>query len=165
MSKHKALWFEATLEIIGVNPFVFIPEKLLSELLSRAGRQKGPIPVCGTVNKISYKQTLVKFKGDWRLYINTMMLKHSPKRVGEVLSITIDFDPVSRKIEAPEQFTAALSKNSKAKKAFELLTPSRRQEIIRYLAKLKTEKAREANTKRAINFLLGKERFVGREKL
>jgi hypothetical protein len=37
-------------------------------------------------------------------------------------------------------------------------------EIVRYLANLKTEKALDTNIDKAINFLLGKERFVGRDK-
>lgn len=37
-------------------------------------------------------------------------------------------------------------------------------EIVRYLARLKTEESLEKNIKRAINFLLGNERFVGRYK-
>ena len=52
--------FSATLDIIGINPYVPVPEDLLAELFVRAGRDKGPIPVCGTLNGTSYEQTLVR---------------------------------------------------------------------------------------------------------
>lgn len=54
--------------------------------------------------------------------------------------------------------------NLEAKKVFDSLSPSRQNEIVRYLARLKNEAVLEKNINRAINFLLGKERFVGRAK-
>ena len=47
---------------------------------------------------------------------------------------------------------------------FEILTAPRMLEIVRYLATLKSENVLEKNIKRAINFLNGKERFIGRDK-
>ncbi|MBA3827680.1 MAG: DUF1905 domain-containing protein [Taibaiella sp.] len=90
--------FQAPLNIIGINPFVFVPEKILALIFEQAGKSKGHIPVCGTVNSLPYKQTLVRYAGEWRLYINTAMLKNSPKRVGEVIDITIGYDGETRTI-------------------------------------------------------------------
>ena len=59
---------------------------------------------------------------------------------------------------------AALNKNKKAKQSFQQLSPSRQKEIIRYINFLKTEESVERNIKRAVQFLTGKERFVGRDK-
>lgn len=156
--------FTAKIEIIGVNPFIFVPEDILQAIFRQANKDKGSIPIRGTINQQAYRQTLVRFSGAWRLYINTSMLKDSPKRIGELLEMTIDFDPESRKLEIPEKFAQALAENPEAQKVFHQLSASRQLEIVRYLVKLKSESARERNTHRAINFLLGKERFVGREK-
>ena len=161
----KIFKFKAILEIIGVNPFVFVPDEILEKIFLQAGKHKGHIPICGSINGKSYKQTLVKFGGEWRFYINTSMLKSSPKRIGETLEISISFDPENREIKPPEKFTKALSANQHAKEVFEELPASRKLEIIRYLAKLKTEEALERNIEKAVNFLLGKERFIGRNKL
>ncbi|WP_245545484.1 YdeI/OmpD-associated family protein [Fluviicola taffensis] len=46
---------------------------------------------------------------------------------------------------------------------FRGLTPSLQNEIVRYIANLKTEESVERNVIKAINFLLGKERFIGRD--
>ncbi len=67
--------FIAEIEIIGINPFVFVPKHILQKIFTKAGKQKGHIPVNGTRNDKTYKQTLVKYSGEWRLYINTVMLK------------------------------------------------------------------------------------------
>src|SRR5690606_41266848 len=62
-------------DIIGVNPFVFVPEDILKAIFEQAGKDKGPIPIKGLVNGKPYTQTLVKYSGEWRLYINMIMLK------------------------------------------------------------------------------------------
>jgi hypothetical protein len=156
--------FTATIEIVGANPFVQVPDDILGALFAQCGRSKGAIPVKGRVNGSPYTQTLMKFKGLWRLYINTFMLKNSPQRVGEVIDITVTLDESERTIAPPPGFVKALDDNPQAKNVFEDLPPSRRHEIVRYIAALKTEEAVTRNIARAIDFLNGKGRFVGRDK-
>ena len=156
--------FTAELNIIGVNPYVQVPDKILQNIFRKSGKNKGAIPIKGTVNGIPYKQTLIRYSGDWRLYINTAMLHHSPRRIGEIIKISAEYDPEPRTITPHPGFKKALNKNKEAKIVFDNLPASRRTEILRYLKNLKTEKALEINILRAINFLLGKERFVGRDK-
>lgn len=160
----KAHSFKARIEIIGINPFVFVPEKVLREIFRQAGKEKGQIPVCGAVNRKAYKQTLVRYGGDWRLYINTTMLKDSPKRIGEMIAVTIRHDPADRTIAAHPAFTKALAANKEAKKVFDGLPASRQKEIVRYIAALKTAESVKRNVERAIGFLTGTGRFVGRDK-
>jgi hypothetical protein len=156
--------FNAVLEIIGINPFVGIPENILENIFKQAGRNKSPIPVTGKINNNPYKQTLVKYKGSWRLYINTHMLKNSPQKIGENIILTIAFDPNKRTLKPHPKLLEALEKNNEAKKIFDGLPPSKRHEIIRYISFLKSEESVDRNIKKAIDFLLGKGRFVGRDK-
>jgi hypothetical protein len=158
------IFFKVEIEIIGINPFVFVPDKILRELFKQAGKSKGHIPIHGTINGQQYKQTLVKYKGDWRLYINTFMLKNSPKRIGEMIEISLEFDPSDRSVKPHPKLTTAFKKNPSAKKMFDKLSPSRQKEIIRYISFLKTEESIERNVKRTIAFLSGKTKFVGRDK-
>ncbi len=162
--KNKQMSFSATLDIIGINPFVFVPAQILQEIFIQAMKVKGAIPVKGRVNQLPYKQTLVKYSGDWRLYINLKMLENSPKRIGETLEVTITFDPEDRSIAPHPKLIESLSKNLEAKKAFHQLTHSKQQEILRYISLLKTETSVVKNIQRIINFLEGKERFLGRDK-
>lgn len=156
--------FKTIIHIIGINPFVFVPPKILKELFKQAGRDKGPIPIKGTINGKAYRQTLVRYSNEWRLYINTAMLENSPKRIGEKIEITISFDNESREIEMPAEFAKALKANKAAALTFEQLTAYRKKEIIRYLANLKTKESLERNIVKAIGFLTGKGKFAGRDK-
>ena len=156
--------FKAKIDITGINPFVFVPGKILNEIFKQALKAKGPIPVCGTLNGNAFTQTLVKYKGDWRLYINTTMLKNSPSRIGETIEITIEFDPSDRTIEPHPKLVKAFAEYLGAKKIFDNLPPSRKKEIVRYISSLKTEESVDKNVSRAIRFLLGNERFIGRDK-
>ncbi len=156
--------FTVVIEIIGVNPFVPIPVDILQEIFRQASKDKGMIPVCGILNGVPYKQTLVKYSGDWRFYINTKMLKNSPKRIGEKVDIEIEYDPESREIQMPESFREALRENQEADAVFKSLSSSRKREIVRYLANLKSADSLKRNIKKALGFLLGNERFVGRDR-
>lgn len=156
--------FFDTIKIIGINPYVSVPETILKEIFIVAKKEKGPIPIHGSINGKPYLQTLVKYAGEWRLYINTIMLDNSPKRIGEKIQVTIAFDPNERKIEMHPLLLKALNENKNAFSVFESLPPSRKKEIIRYISHLKTEEKIKENVSKAINFLLGNERFIGRDK-
>ncbi|MBO9198898.1 MULTISPECIES: YdeI/OmpD-associated family protein [Niastella] len=156
--------FKATIELIGINPFVFVPNKILKEIFIQAGKETGYIPIKGNLNNKAYKQTLVRYKGAWRLYINTTMLTRSPERIGEKIELSIEFDPADRTIKPHPQLVKALKENAAAKKVFDSLPPSRKKEIVRYIANLKTAASIDRNIKRAIDFLMGSGNFIGREK-
>jgi uncharacterized protein YdeI (YjbR/CyaY-like superfamily) len=156
--------FKTALKITGINPFVAVPEQILAIIFEQAGKDKGYIPVRGTVNGKEYIQTLVKHKGEWTLYINTKMLKDSPKRIGEEIKIGIEFDPADRIITPHPELLKALNKSKTAKKVFDKLSPSLQKEIIRYISFLKSEESVNKNIDKAIGFLNGKNRFIGRDK-
>ncbi len=157
--------FKATIDIIGINPFVSVPEKILQAIFKQSGKDKGHIPVCGTINGKKYTQTLVRFRGDWRLYINNTMLKDSPKKIGDSVAITIAFDSNDRTIKPHPKLEQALKDNLDAKKVFDQLPPSRQKEIVRYISNLKTEQSILNNIDKAIGYLKGENKFVGRDKL
>ncbi|UBM57486.1 YdeI/OmpD-associated family protein [Marinilongibacter aquaticus] len=156
--------FIAHIEIIGINPFVFVPENILERIFTEAGKRKGPIPVHGEINQKPFKQTLVRFKGHWRLYINTSMLKNSPKRIGEKVELCLAFEASDRSIVPHPKFEDALKSSPEAAKVFNELPLSRQKEMIRYISLLKTTESVDRNVKKAIDFLLGKARFIGRDK-
>lgn len=155
--------FSAEIKIIGVNPYVSVPDEILAQIFQAAGKEKGPIPVCGQIAGADYTQTLVKYVGEWRLYINTSMLKNSPQHVGKTLSLTVGYDPKPREVPLHPKLAEALTRNPEAKKVFDSLIPSRRKEIMRYIANLKNDESVEKNVVRAIGFLLNKNGFVGRK--
>lgn len=136
----------------------------MTKIFEQSGKTKGHIRIKGTINNLPYTQTLVKYRGDWRLYINTTMLKKSPKRIGEQIEISIAFDPEKREITPHPKLLAALNKNKDACLVFENLRRSLQLEIIRYISALKKEESVDRNVARAIDFLSDKGRFIGRDK-
>jgi len=155
--------FSAKILKIGINPYVIPPTAVLKELFRQSGKEKGPIPVKVILVGISFPQTLVRYAGKWRLYLNTPIRQSLGKDVGDKISMEIGFDSTLRTIALHPKLRLAIEKNKKAKKVFDALAPSYQKEIIRYISHLKTEEAVEKNVAKAIHHLLGKERFIGRE--
>jgi hypothetical protein len=154
--------FTAKLEIIGINPFVFVPENILHEIFETSGRNKSPIPVQGTVNGKEFKQNLMKYLGEWRLYINMIMLKDSPRRIGEIIEVSMEFDSTDRTITIHPQLDKAIRENPVTLQNFENLIPSRKLELIRYINNLKTEASIQRNIEKIIKHLKGETDFFGK---
>ena len=154
--------FTAKLEIIGINPFVFLPEKILNEIFEASGKNKSPIPVKGKVNGKEFKQNLMKYLGEWRLYINLTMLKDSPKRIGELIEISVEYDDSDRTIPIHPQLEKAIRENPVTLRNFENLIPSRKLELIRYINNLKTEASIQRNIEKIISHLKGEADFFGK---
>ncbi|MGE6395392.1 YdeI/OmpD-associated family protein [Chryseobacterium scophthalmum] len=154
--------FTAKLEIIGINPFVFLPDKVLNEIFETSGKNKSPIPVKGTVNGKEFRQNLMKYLGEWRLYINLTMLKDSPKRIGEMLEIFVEFDNSARTISIHPDLEKAIRENPEALQNFESLIPSRRLELVRYINNLKTKESIQRNIEKIIRYLTGETDFFGK---
>ena len=156
--------FRAKIEIIGVNPFVYLPDRVLRQIFAQAGKDKGKIPVKMKIDGHEFPQTLIKWSGAWRLYLNAPMRKAAQKDVGDTATFEVAFDPIARTVPMHSKFAKALRENKEAKKVFDGLRPSLQLEINRYINSLKTESSVDRNVTRAIQFLLGKERFVARDK-
>lgn len=155
--------FTAKLEIIGINPFVFIPEDILNTIFETSGRNKSPIPVKGSVNGKEFKQNLMKYLGEWRLYINLTMLPNSPKRIGETIDVSVEYDDSDRSIPIHPDLDRAIKEDPLVLKNFEALIPSRRLELTRYIHHLKTEESIRRNIDKIIRHLKGETDFFGKK--
>ncbi|GAB0157957.1 YdeI/OmpD-associated family protein [Chryseobacterium sp. Alg-005] len=155
--------FTAKLEIIGINPFVFVPEDILERIFETSGKRKSPIPVKGTVNGKEFKQNLMKYLGEWRLYINLTMLPNSPKRIGEAIEVSVDYDDSDRSISIHPELDRAIKEDPIVLKNFEALIPSRKHELIRYIHHLKTEESIRRNIDKIIRHLKGETDFFGKQ--
>lgn len=160
------LKYSTAVKIINGNPYVEVPEKLLQGIFEQAGRDKQPIPVKGKLNGANFVQTLMRYEGDWRLYLNGVMLKAAEimfksgdiaSVVGKEVEIEVGYDNKSRELEMHPKLQSALDKDNKASKAYEGLSPSRKHEILRYLSFLKTEEKVDLNIKRILQHLRGEE--------
>lgn len=147
--------FSAKVNIIGVNLYVLPPQEVLQTIFTQAKKDKGSIPIKGLINGKDFKQTLVKYAGNWRLYINTPMIKSTGVKIGDTAKFEITFDPIPRIEPMHPLFKKALDTNPKAKKTFETYSPSRQKEINRYLNALKAESSLLHNIDRIVRYLAG----------
>ena len=158
--------FKALIKIHGVNPYVLVSAKRASEL--KPGWRK-PMPVLVRINRKPEEPSPINMMpigdGSFRLYLNGKVRKASGTGVGDRVEVEIQ---TNSKYKAglqplPVWFRAALTENPAAKNNWEALTPSRQKEIVRYLAALKSDEARERNLARALGVLSGRpERFMAR---
>lgn len=149
--------FSAKIVIISkINPVVDVPVDVLAAIFERAGRSKGPIPVRGRLNGAKFIQTLVKYGGAWRLYLNGPMREAAGIDTGDIANVDIEFDPRPREEPMPKQFAGALKADKDAEAEFGKLSPSRKKEILRYLNSMKTEGSLVRNVEKIIRHLTGK---------
>jgi hypothetical protein len=149
--------FSAKILILGINPYVPLPERVLAAIFKQAQKSKGPIPVQGTLNGKRFQQTLVRYQGAWRLYLNTPMRRAAAIDVGDTVRVRIEYDPEPRTHPMNPALARALARNKVAKAAFQSLAPSRQKEVVRYLNNLKAAASVEQNVKKVIEHLSGKE--------
>lgn len=155
--------FSAKIFIIGINPYVLLPAAILKAIFLEAGKDKGPITVKGTIDGHAFIQTLVKYSDKWRLYLNEPMRRACGKDVGDKATFELSYDGIERITLMHPALEAALKKDKKATAIFKQLPPFMQKEIKRYINNLKTPTSVDKNVIRAINFLHGKERFIGRD--
>lgn len=142
-----------------------LPEKVLQAIFKQAGTDKGKIRVDMTIDGHPFKQTLVKYAGAWRLYLNMPMRKAAGKDVGDKARFEVRYDSEPKPVIVMHpKLQQALSEHPEERQIFDSLAPSLQHEIVRYIANLKSEETIAKNVARAIRFLKGEERFVGRDR-
>ena len=105
--------------------------------------------------------------GAFYLYLHGDVRRASMTTVGQRVAVEVAFDGAYRNgpmHRMPEWFGKPLARDSRAAAAaWKRLTLSRKKEILRYLARLKSPEARARNVRRALAALSGgPERYMGR---
>src|SRR5688572_27203004 len=146
-----AFTFRAKIYKVGINPCVKVPAHITDTMKP----VKGYIPIKGKIENHAFKQTLVPVKGAlYRLYVNGPMLKGGKVILGQTVNFIIEQNFTSRKREFPmlKTFKTELDKHQ-VHAAFNMLTPSRQKEILKYLNYLKSEEALQRNINKVITQL------------
>lgn len=160
--------FTARIQLRGINPYVLVDAV-------RAGRikpgWKRAMPVLIRINGEPDPAWPINMMpvgdGSFYLYLDAKVRLASRTAVGDRVEVTIGFDEGyqggPQHAMLPE-FAAQLAEHQAAKAKWDSLTPSLQKEVLRYLAGLKSEDARQRNVQRAMRVLGGaKERFMARE--
>jgi hypothetical protein len=154
------LRFKATIQITGVNPFLHV-SAARAVTLRRGWRR--PMPVLVRINGAPrprpWRTNMMPVgDGSFRLYLQTTVRRASGTQVGDTVRAEVRFDAKYRggpQHPMPAWFRRPLVANRKAWAAYQELIPSRKKEILRYLAQLKSPDARKRNVARALRALAG----------
>ena len=105
--------------------------------------------------------------GEFYLYLHGGMRKAAHVKVDDVVSVALRFDDTYRNgplHDSPEWFQEALAESPVATKNWTKLSPSRKKEVLRYFAALKSDQAKKRNLIQALRVLEGEnDRFMGRD--
>lgn len=167
--KASSLFFPAVVKIRGINPYVDVSARRAGQL--RPNWRK-PMPVLVRINgKPARKPWRINMmpagNGGFYLYLHNSVREASGTRVGDRVTVELDFDHAYRNgplHSMPRWFSAALRADAEAKLNWSRLAPSRKKEMLRYFAGLKSEAARQRNLARAMRVLSGMPgRFMARD--
>jgi hypothetical protein len=161
------LEFAAVIKTRNRNPYVLVSAVRAKAI--KSGWRK-PIPVLIRVNGKPERRWPINMmpvgNGDFYLYLHADVRRASQTSVGDRVRIEINFD-VSYKNgpqhSMPIWFRRELNAKSLAKKNWLALNPSRKKEVLRNFARLKSPEARARNLEKAMQVLSGAAgRFMGR---
>lgn len=163
----KTLLLHETVRIRGINPFILIGWVYANAL--RPGWRK-PLPVLLRINGKPAAPVRTNMMpagdGNFYLYLNGIVRAAAGVGVGDRVRAEIAFDSAYRsgpQHGMPAWFRQALKQNSEARKNWSALTASRKKEILRYFARLRSPQARARNLAKAIHVLSGhRGRFMAR---
>jgi hypothetical protein len=154
------LRFRGTIQITGVNPYLHVSAARARALKAPWRR---PMPVLVRINGAPRPQPwrtnmMPLGDGSFRLYLQSAVRRASGTGVGDTVRADVRFDTEYRggpQHPMPLWFRRPLRANRKAWAGWQVLTPSRKKEILRYLAQLKSGAARQRNVARALRALAG----------
>ncbi len=161
------LRFTGEMRLRGVNPYVVVTKTQAAQL---AADWRRPMPVLVRVNSQPKEAWHINMmpvgNGDFYLYLHGNVRKASSTKVGDTVTIELDFDTDYKngpQHPMPTDFAAMLQQNPAARANWDALPPSRQKEILRYCASLKSEEARQRNYHRTLAALSGiPTQFMGR---
>lgn len=160
--------FTAKIKLRGINPYVLVSAARARRIQAD---WKRPMPILVQVNGKPDPAWPVNMMpagdGSFYLYLDGGVRGASDTDVGDMVEVSVVFDDAYRsgpQHEMLPEFASRLDGHPAARARWDSLSPSLKKEVLRYLATLKSDAARQRNVERAIAVLSGgKERFMARD--
>jgi hypothetical protein len=130
--------FSAPIVKLGINACVNVPEKIVKNLLATACKKSPPVQVKCVLNGVDFDANVVRYSGDWRLYLNLVTRRAAGCDIGDKVKIHLAYDPSIKIPPMPEQFRQALRGDSDLQKAWRLQPRTKRREILQSLINYKS---------------------------
>jgi hypothetical protein len=131
--------FSAKIYKVGLIRYVDVPADV-----SRQFGFSAHVPVCGTVEGVPVRTTLVsRGQKAYRMAIHSDIRKKLRIDTNAIVEIAIQLDEESREPQLPPALVVALKHAPKAQKQFRAMTTALRRQIVRYLVAVKTQETLE----------------------
>jgi len=128
--------FAAKIYKLWLIRFVDIPREISSAL----GGTKEHIPVCGTVEGLPLRTTLVPSgNGRYRMAIHGDIYRKLRVDAGAIVEISLEMDEESREPVLPPSLVTALKFSKVAAREFRAMTTALRRQIVRYITAAKSK--------------------------
>jgi len=125
--------FSASIIKLGINACLNVPEKIVKRLLAAAGKKSAPVQVKCVLNGVDFDANVVRYSGDWRLYLNLVTRRAAGCDIGDKVKIHLAHDPSIRMPPMPETFRQALCGDPDLQRAWRLRPSAKRREILQSL--------------------------------
>jgi hypothetical protein len=121
--------------------------------VTEVGEGAKRFPVVATVNGYSWRTTVTRMGGEFLVGLNREVREAARAEAGDTVEVILELDAAPRKVEVPEALAAALSRDPKAREAFDRLAFTHRKEYARWVAEAKREETRERRVAKALELL------------
>ena len=81
--------FSATIVKLGINACLNVPEKIVKSLLAAAGKKSAPVKVKCLLNGVDFDANVVRYSGDWRVYLNLVTRRAARCDIGDKVKIRL----------------------------------------------------------------------------
>jgi hypothetical protein len=129
----KTVSFSASVHRLGINFCVDVPALVVAALLRAAKKKAGPIPVKCRLGATQFMSTVLKYRGDWRLYLNAPERRSAAIDAGDSIKLKLTFDAVPRMPPMPIAFRKSLANNETASRKWRLQPSAKRRAILESL--------------------------------
>ena len=141
--------FRATLELAGKTATGF---RVPAEIVAALGTSKRP-PVRVTINGHTYRNTVAVYGGVFMLGVSAENRAAAGVQAGDQLDVDIELDTAPREVIVPPDFADALDADADARRAFDRLSYSHKQQHVLAIEQAKTAETRQRRIAKAISGL------------
>jgi antitoxin component of MazEF toxin-antitoxin module len=127
---------------------VRVPDERVASL----GQGKRP-PVRVTINGYTYRSTVAVMGGVFLLRISADVREKASLAAGDKVEVDIELDTQVRVVPVPADFKKLLDRNAVARRAFEGLSNSRKQQLVLPIEGAKTPETRQRRIDKALAIL------------
>ena len=141
--------FTAELESSGKNTAGFVVPADVVEALGGGAHPK----VSVTVNGYTFRTSIARMGGRFMLGFSAERRTEAGVTPGEVLDVEVELDTAPRELDVPEELTAALAADAKAKGFWDTLSYSKQQWHVLQVTTAKTDATRDRRIEKSIGML------------